>query len=65
MSKAAMNPAKIEIDSILHLVSFYPLWFHPNALVLAPQARDILRKMPQGIIAFSYLPFVDPESIRG
>jgi hypothetical protein len=45
MSKAAMNPAKIEIDSILYLVRFCPSWFHPNALVLALQARDTLRKM--------------------
>jgi len=41
-----MNPAKIEIDSILYLARFFRSWFHLNALVLAPQARDTLRKMP-------------------
>jgi hypothetical protein len=45
MSKALMTPARIGIDSILHLVRFYPSWFHLNSLVLAPQARDIRRKM--------------------
>jgi hypothetical protein len=44
MSKALMSPARI--DLILYLVSFYPSWFHLNALELALQARNILRKMP-------------------